>query len=70
MVYNQELSRNNRVNVKKDLIVSQENKLIFVNSKNIPNNIPNNIKFTCVIKKGFTNRIKNNRIAEKSWVQC
>lgn len=66
MVYNQELSRNNRVNVRKDLIVSQENKLIFVNSKNIPNNI----KFTCVIKKAFTNSIKNNRIAEKSWVQC
>jgi hypothetical protein len=66
MVYNQELSRNNRVNVRKNLIVSQENKLIFVNSKNIPKNI----KFTCVIKKAFTNSIENNRIAEKLWVQC
>ncbi|MBP2631359.1 MAG: hypothetical protein H6Q70_1987 [Firmicutes bacterium] len=66
MVYNQELSRNIRVNVRKGLIVSQENKLIFDNSKNIPNNI----KFTCVIKKAFANSIKNNRIAEESWVQC
>ncbi len=66
MVYNQDLSRNSGVNGRKDLIVSQENQLIFVNSKNISKNV----KFTCVIKKAFTNSIKNNRNAEKSWVQC
>ena len=66
MVYNQELSRNNRTNVRKSLRVSQENKLISVNSLNIAKNI----KTVCAIKTVFLNSIKNNRIEEKSWVQC
>lgn len=61
MEYNQDLSRNNRVNVKKGSGVSQEKKFIFANSANITKNI----KKACTIKRVFLNRIKKNKITEK-----
>jgi len=66
MEYNQDLSRNKRGKVKKSLMVSQEKKLVSNNSLNIAKNI----KAACAIKRVFLNSIKNNRIAEKLWVQC
>lgn len=69
MVYNQEIVRKNRMNVSKSLKVSEQNKFILINSMNIVK-IIGIIKIIYAIKKAFTNRIKNNRITKKSWVQC